>query len=161
MSEKTMIERLRADARQALELHERSRSLLVAAVRAGVSAGLSQRDIAAAIGRSQPEVSRLLRFHGTSELGRRLSANRKKIIDITAAQGLRNVRVFGSVARGTDTAASDVDLLVDIPDGIGLFALSRLENDIAQIIGADVDLIPARSLRNNLAGQVLREAIPL
>ncbi|GAA0991331.1 nucleotidyltransferase family protein [Subtercola frigoramans] len=161
MSEEAVIERLRADARQSLELHERSRSLLVGAVRAGVSAGLSQRDIAAAIGRSQPEVSRLLRFHGTSVLGRRLSENRKKILEITAVHGVRNVRIFGSVARGTDTAASDVDLLVDIPDGIGLFTLARMEDDISRIVGAGVDLIPARSLRRNLAGQVLSEAIPL
>jgi len=40
--------------------------------------------------------------------------------------GGSNLRVFGSVARGEDGADSDVDLLVDLPDDTGLFALLAL-----------------------------------
>ena len=50
----------------------RARAELVRAVRQAAAAGMTQTQIAAEIGRSQPEVSRLLRFHGTSSLGRRL-----------------------------------------------------------------------------------------
>lgn len=154
-------ERLRADARAADELHERSRTLLVDAVRAGAAAGLSQRQIAAAIGRSQPEVSRLLRFHGASELGRKLTRNRKAILELAASRGTRNVRVFGSVARGDDRPDSDIDLLVDVASGTGLFALARLENDLAELLHAKVDVVPARTLREHLAERVLSEAVPL
>ncbi|WP_448003079.1 nucleotidyltransferase family protein [Agromyces bauzanensis] len=154
-------ERLRADARAADELHERSRSLLVDAVRAGAAAGLSQREIAAAIGRSQPEVSRLLRFHGRSQLGRVLTRRRKEILDLAAAHGLRNVRVFGSVARGTDGPDSDIDLLADLPAGMGLFTLARLERSLSELLGAKVDIVPAGSLRSHLAEQVRIEAVPL
>ena len=153
--------RLRAEGRRADELHEQSRRLLTSAVRAGASAGLSQREIADAIGRSQPEVSRLLRFRGTTVLGRRLAARRREVINLTAAMGIRNVRVFGSVARGTDRPESDVDLLADIPPHLGLFALSRVEQELGRILGARVDLVSATSLRVHLREHVLTDAIPL
>lgn len=154
-------ERLRADARAADELHQRSRTLLIDAVRAGAAAGLSQREIADAIGRSQPEVSRLLHFHGTSELGRRLARNRGKVIGLATAHGARNVRVFGSVARGSDGPGSDIDLLVDLAPDTSLFTLTRLENDLAELLGTKVDVVPAENLREHFAGQALNEAVPL
>lgn len=154
-------ERLRADAKAADKLHERSREMLVSAVRAGARAGMTQRDIAAATGRSQPEVSRLLRFRGTTDLGRRLARNRGKVRDLAATYRAGNVRVFGSVARGTNSAQSDIDLLVDWPEGLGLFALSRLESELANLLGATVDVVPRGSLRGHLADRVLDEAVPL
>ncbi len=154
-------ERLRADARAADELHQRSRTLLIDAVRAGAAAGLSQREIADAIGRSQPEVSRLLHFHGTSELGRRLARNRGKVIGLATAHGARNVRVFGSVARGSDGPGSDIDLLVDLAPDTSLFTLARLENDLAELLGTKVDVVPAENLREHFAGQASNEAVPL
>ena len=154
-------EQLRECARTADELHERSREMLVKAVREGALAGLTQRDIATAIGRSQPEVSRLLRFHGTSELGRRLARNRKKVLEAAAVRGIRNVRVFGSVARGTDRPDSDVDLLVDLPDGISLFTIVKLQAELADLLKANVDVAPASSLRANVASTALRDAVPL
>lgn len=120
-----------------------------------------QRQISQAIGRSQPEVSRLLRFHGRTELGRTLERNRRAILAVTAAAGARNVRVFGSVARGEDTEQSDIDLLADIPSGPTLFGLSQLESDISQIVGVKVDIVPAAGLRTNMRDKALAEAVPL
>jgi predicted nucleotidyltransferase/predicted XRE-type DNA-binding protein len=157
----SVVTQLRDQSRSADELHERSRRLLVQAARAGASAGLTQRQIAEAIGRSQPEVSRLLRFHGTTPLARALERNRAAILKATAAAGVRNVRVFGSVSRGQDRPGSDIDLLVDLPDHITLIGLSRLELEISKIVGADVDLVPGASLRPNIRDNVLAEAVPL
>jgi predicted nucleotidyltransferase/predicted XRE-type DNA-binding protein len=154
-------ERLRVSARAADELHNRSRALLVEAVRSGAADGLSQREIAAAVGRSQPEVSRLMHFHSTSDLGRRLTRNRKSILNLAAAYGIRNVRVFGSVARGVDGPHSDIDLLVDLPSKTSLFTLARLENELAELLEAKVDVVPASNLREHLADQVLSEAVSL
>jgi predicted nucleotidyltransferase len=157
----TISDQLRATARTADELHERSRTLLVDAVRSGVANGLSQREIAAAIGRSQPEVSRLLRFHGKSDLGRILVKNRNQVLTEAATYGARNVRVFGSVLHGTDRIGSDIDLLVDITPGTSLFTLARLERDLGELLGTSVDVVPAGNLRAHLAEHVLREAAPL
>jgi len=153
--------RVREEARAADELHQQSRALLVAAVRAGADAGLSQRQIAAAVGRSQPEVSRLLRFHNGGPLGKVLASKRKQVIEIAQSYGVSNLRVFGSVARGAETADSDIDLLVDIPSGMSLLGLARLEDELGQLLGVDVDVVPSRALRPHLAEPVLKESVPL
>ena len=71
------------------------------------------------------------------------------------------MRVFGSVARGDDTSASDVDLLVDLRGDVGLLGLLGLEREIAETLKRDVDVVPAANLKVGLASQVLAEAIPL
>ncbi|OJX95705.1 MAG: hypothetical protein BGO96_08835 [Micrococcales bacterium 73-15] len=162
MSVLDITERLRLDATAADDLRALGRARLVSAVRVGHAAGLSQREIATAIGRSQPEVSRLLRFHGTSPLGLRLRERRRAVIAAIRDAGGRNPRVFGSVARGEDSAESDIDLLVDFPPGsIGLFELARLEEELSRILDAVVDVVPATSLRSNIRATALAEAAPL
>ena len=71
------------------------------------------------------------------------------------------MRVFGSAARGDDSASSDIDLLVDLDDDVGLVALAGLERELADLLGTPVDVVPADSLRPELHDQVLSEAIPL
>jgi uncharacterized protein len=96
-----------------------------------------------------------------STLGRRLRRRRRSVIEAAARRGASNVRVFGSVARGEDVEGSDVDLLVDLTDGVGLVALSALSREIGQIVGAAVDVVPADSLKPAMRDRVLSEAIPL
>ena len=67
-------------ARQSDAAVRHARDELVRAVRDAAAAGLSQTQIAQEIGRSQPEVSRLLRFHGTTPLARRLRAARAEVL---------------------------------------------------------------------------------
>src|SRR5699024_9604243 len=45
-----------------------------------------------------------------------------------AELGGRNISVFGSVARGNDRPYSDVDLLIDIDDSVGLFTLMKMRS---------------------------------
>lgn len=105
--------------------------------------------------------TRPLRFRGTSPLAQQLLSHRDDVTALLTRAGVRNPRVFGSVVRGEDHSGSDIDLLVDLPDGFGLFDLARLERDVSRIVGVPVDLVPARSLRENLQGSVLHEATPL
>lgn len=56
-------------------------------------------------------------------LGRRIRKHRRALLAAAAKAGGSNLRMFGSVARGEDGPDSDVDLLVDLPQGTGLFAL--------------------------------------
>jgi hypothetical protein len=94
-------------------------------------------------------------------MGRRLRQLRRAIIDAAERRGATNLRVFGSVARGDDTSSSDVDLLVDLRDDVGILGLIGLEREIAETLKRDVDVVPAASLKTGLASQVLSEAIPL
>jgi uncharacterized protein len=94
-------------------------------------------------------------------LGRRLRRRRGAIVETAARRKASNVRVFGSVARGSDTPDSDIDLLVDLAPGVGLFGLIELERELAELLGRPVDLVLARSLKPRIAPTVLAEAIPL
>jgi predicted nucleotidyltransferase len=70
--------------------------------------------------------------------------------------------VFGSIARGDDRPDSDVDLLVDLPPGLGLLGYGRLLDDLERVlVGARVDLVPATDLKPELRDRVEREAVPL
>ncbi len=71
---------------------------------------------------------------------------------------MTNVRVFGSVARGDERAESDVDLLVDVAPGVGLFELGRCQAELQALLGAPVDLVPATDLKAGVADEVLAEA---
>lgn len=142
-------------------LRERATGLMRSSVRRAAAAGMTQRQIATAIGRSQPEVSRLLRFAPASDLGRRLATRRREVIDLLRNCGHKNPRVFGSVANGTDGPESDIDLLVDVAPGTDLFDLVRCETALSDLLGHKVDLIPANSLRPHIERRVLAEAVAL
>lgn len=93
--------------------------------------------------------------------GRQLGSKRDQILSIAAGRGASNVRVFGSVARGEDHDRSDVDLLVDLADNVGLVGLIGLERELEELLNREVDVVPARSLKPALAARVLAEAIAL
>lgn len=148
-------------AQEADEAMEAARARLVAAVRQASREGMSQREIAAAIGRSQPEVSRLIRFHGASPLARKLRKARPEVLRLIEAAGGSNVRVFGSLATGEDGECSDVDLLYTGGRPMGLMALAGLELDVSEAVGEPVDLVPESTLAPFLRDRVLNEAVPL
>ena len=60
------------------------------------------------------------------EIEKLLEAKRDAVLAVAAKYGARNVRVFGSVARGDSGTASDLDLLVKMDEGRSLFDLSGL-----------------------------------
>ncbi len=148
-------------ARESDQAVREARARLVSAVRQAAADGMTQQQIAEAIGRSQPEVSRLLRFHGTSALARRLRAARADVLGLVKSAGGSDVRVFGSVARGKDRPDSDVDLLFFMGTPLSLMELAALEQQISAVVGADVDLVPETALRPDLRQLVLTEAVPL
>jgi hypothetical protein len=94
-------------------------------------------------------------------LGRRLRRHRRAVTETLAHAGTHNPRVFGSVARGEDTDNSDIDLLVDIDDTVGLVTLARLTRELTELLGVAVDIVPAATLKPGVRERVLAEAIAL
>jgi predicted nucleotidyltransferase len=90
-----------------------------------------------------------------------LAKRRREVIDLAAQHGFRNVRVFGSVARGEDGPESDIDLLVTLPNGASLFDIGALEAGLTALLGERVDLVPDGSLRPHSRDEILAEAVPL
>jgi uncharacterized protein len=152
---------LSAEAQRSDALHRESRRVLVAAVRRGAAAGMTQRQIGRAVGRSQPEVARLLRFQPTSPRGRVLVDRRKEVLRAAADAGFRDLRVFGSIVRGQDGPGSDIDFLVTPPPEATLFDLARLERTLSELLGSRVQVVPAGQLRPGVRDEVLAEAVPL
>lgn len=146
-------------ARRADEVTAHARAELVQAVRRAASEGMTQAQIAEQIDRSQPEVSRLLRFHGTSPLAKTLRRHAHDVRRLIADSGGRRLRVFGSVATGTDRADSDIDLLFEASTPLSLMEVGRLEQRISDTLGVPVDLVEEGQLRPDLRDRVLREAV--
>lgn len=96
-----------------------------------------------------------------ASLADRVHENADVIHDAAAAAGMRILGIFGSVARGEDRPDSDVDLLIDVPDGVGLFALGRLEARLRDLLDAEIDLVPAAGLKPRVRAAIDAELRPL
>jgi len=90
-----------------------------------------------------------------------LKEKREEILRIAAAHGARNVRVFGSVARGDADETSDVDLLVTLEPGTTLLDHAALILELEEVLGRKVDVASDRGLRPRVKERVLGEAMPL
>jgi predicted nucleotidyltransferase/DNA-binding XRE family transcriptional regulator len=158
-------------------LREARRRAGLSQVELGRRAGIAQSVVSAyESGRRQPALTTLaalvratghdldVRVIGAplpGPVGRRLTRHRAEIVRTAEAHRVGNVRVFGSVARGDDRPDSDVDLLVDVPAGVGLLALARLQAALEDLLDAPVDLVPADGLRPQVQEAVLGEAVAL
>ncbi|WP_391531047.1 nucleotidyltransferase family protein, partial [Candidatus Frankia nodulisporulans] len=73
-----------------------------------------------------------------------------RIAEVCRRYGVAELSVFGSVARGDDTASSDIDLLyVLAPDSTLGFDLVDLRDELAKIVGRRVDLVPKSRLKGS------------
>ena len=90
-----------------------------------------------------------------------LAKNLDAVRAIIARYPVANPRVFGSVARGDDHEGSDVDLLVDSTSETSLFDLAGLKLDLGDLLGASVDVVTSKSLRQFILENAIRDARPL
>jgi predicted nucleotidyltransferase len=90
-----------------------------------------------------------------------IEQKREDIVSIAARHGARNVRLFGSVARGEDTPDSDVDLLVDVGPTTSSWFPAGLVLDIEEVLGRPVEIVTEKGLNPLIKDQVLQEAVPL
>jgi predicted nucleotidyltransferase len=87
--------------------------------------------------------------------------HRSEILDRASQHGARNVRVFGSAARGDTRPSSDVDLLVDMEPGRSLLDFVGLWQELEDLLGLKVDLVSEGGISPYLREQILSEAIAL
>ncbi len=107
--------------------------------------------------RRQPR--RLSRLSGP--VGQRVRRRRRDVVAAAAAHGVSGLRVFGSVARGEDRPGSDVDLLADLPPGMSLLGLGRVQAELEAILGTRVDLVPAGDLKPDVRSRAGRDLVAL
>ena len=92
---------------------------------------------------------------------KRITTERDRICEIAARHGARNVRIFGSVARGEAEAESDLDLLIDLEPDRSLLDLVALKSELETLLGIPVDVAEPLTLHWYIRDRVMAEAVPL
>ena len=86
---------------------------------------------------------------------------REEILNIAQKYGAKNVRVFGSVARGDEGPESDIDIIVEMEKGSSLLDIIAIKQDIEELLGRKVDVVTEASISPYIRNEVLREAVNL
>lgn len=138
-----------------------------------LAAGLSQSQLARAAAVPQPNLSAYengRRVPSPEVLARlqqalyvpliqRVDLHRKEIRQLVAAHNAARPRIFGSVAKGQETATSDIDFLVEFTDDATLLDEVGLRSELADLLQAQVDVVGLDSLRGPIRDRVLGEAV--
>lgn len=114
-------------------------------------------------GRRSPSPAVLTRLEQALQIpiAHRLDLHRDAICTIVAQHHATNPRVFGSVARDADSAASDLDLLVDFTGEASLLDEVGLRLALSDLLEVDVDVVGTDTLRGDLRERVMSQAVPL
>ena len=115
-------------------------------------------DVTYGVGRVRPRSSARA---GLGEVAGHLRRNRKRLLELARTRGLVNVRVFGSVARGEATDASDVDLLVDMQADATLLDLSAFKRQASSLLGVPVDVTTFDMVKPRARDRIKKDAVPL
>lgn len=155
---------LLAEYRDARRDEDVARLRRVLALRAMIASGMSQRQIAEALGISQPAVSQQLKF--APELDNihpdlLLDASAPILKALAADHGYARLAVFGSVARHRARPDSDIDLIVEAPAETSSFDFIRFKQLIEQVLGREIDLVEYGGLKPRLDDDIRREAVLL
>lgn len=70
---------------------------------------------------------------------------------------VKKVGIFGSVAKGTATRQSDIDILVEFSKPVGMFKFVELEMELSKILKRQVDLVSKGALKPILKDNILKE----
>ncbi len=72
---------------------------------------------------------------------------------------VKTIGVFGSYVRGEQKRSSDLDILVEFEEPIGLFEFMDLEEDLSKLLGVKVDLVSRKALKPHIGERILQEVI--
>jgi predicted nucleotidyltransferase len=72
---------------------------------------------------------------------------------------VKEISIFGSYVRGEAKKSSDIDILVELGDGIGLLTFIEIEEYLSDILGIKVDLVEKEGLKPRIGQNILREAV--
>ena len=86
---------------------------------------------------------------------------RTKILDVLKPWGVRRVALFGSVVRGEESQDSDIDILVQFKNPVGLFTLARLTRYLNEKLGRNIDLVTETALSRYIRPFVEKEELVL
>lgn len=86
---------------------------------------------------------------------------KQKAAPILRKAGVLRSSIFGSYVHGEQKKDSDIDVLVDVPRGTGLFAFIRLRHELEDALGKKVDLVTYKSIHPRLRDRILKEQVQI
>jgi predicted nucleotidyltransferase len=95
------------------------------------------------------------------EIEQLLKEKREEILKIALRHGAKNIRLFGSVARGEAGESSDIDILVEVGENPSPWFPGGLIADLEELLGRQVHVVTVGALHSYIRDRVLEEAIPL
>lgn len=158
------MEDLLAEYMEARRLDGIARLRRTLALRAMLANGWSQRQIAESLGISQPAVSQQLT--SSPDLSgvhpeTLLEAATPVLKTLAHEHGFRRLAAFGSVARHAARDDSDIDLLVESPDGTSTFDFVVFKQLLEEVLGRQIDLVDYSGLNPRRDRDILADAVPL
>ena len=74
---------------------------------------------------------------------------------------VKEIGLFGSTVRGEEKKRSDIDILVEFKEPIGLFDFMELEEYLENILEGKVDLVIKKALKPRIGQYILKEVVYL
>ncbi|WP_321508171.1 nucleotidyltransferase family protein [uncultured Methanoregula sp.] len=90
-----------------------------------------------------------------------IAAKREQILLLAARFGIKDIRIFGSVARHEAREGSDIDFLVGFPLGTSLLTHAAFQRELSELLECDVDVASVNGLKEQIRHSVIQEAVPL
>ncbi len=91
----------------------------------------------------------------------KLKKYKKDILKIASLHGAKNIKVFGSVARGEQNQNSDIDFVVEMEKGKTVLNRIALMQDLKKLLGQEVDVVTYKSLREKIKHDIIKDAVEL
>lgn len=86
---------------------------------------------------------------------------KSKVIPILKQAGVTRSAIFGSYVRGEEREDSDIDMLVELPEGKSLLDLVRLEKKLEKSLGQKVDLLTFKSVHPLVKNYIARDQLQI
>ncbi|NWF77935.1 MAG: nucleotidyltransferase family protein [Chloroflexi bacterium] len=83
-----------------------------------------------------------------------LARHKKELAD---RYKVKEIGIFGSYVKGEERRKSDVDILVEFEEPIGLFKFMDLERHLTELVGERVDLVMKTALKPRIGRRILEE----
>ena len=84
---------------------------------------------------------------------------KKKIISILVKYGIKKILIFGSYARNEATPNSDLDLIVEFPEGTSLLDHIGIEFELSEALNMKIDLLSQNGISPYIKDQIMKEAV--
>lgn len=84
---------------------------------------------------------------------------KKKIISILVKYGIKKILIFGSYARNEATPNSDLDLIIEFPEGTSLIDHIGIEFELSEALNMKIDLLSQNGISPYIKDQIMKEAV--